>query len=231
MSESESFINEVTEEVRRDRLYGYFRRYAWVGVTVVVVLVGGAAWNEYQRSSREAAAQTLGDSLMTAMETEDGAARISALQAVPATGKSVAVTALLTAAEQEQTGDIAGALATLEALAANGEVGQIYRDLAQFKALMIGAGTMDAAGRIAGLEAMAVPGAPYRLLALEQIALTQVSGGEKDAALTTLTSISEDAEVGGPMKQRVDSLITALGGEIPVAAGLDPVASDVPVEN
>jgi len=159
VSESESFINEVTEEVRRDRLYGYFRRYAWVGVTVVVVLVGGAAWNEYQRSSGEAAAQTLGDSLMTAMETEDGAARISALQAVPATGKSVAVTALLMAADQEQTGDIAGALATLEALAANAEVGQIYRELAEFKALRSGAGTMDAAGRIAGLEAKAVPGA------------------------------------------------------------------------
>ncbi len=231
MSESESFINEVTEEVRRDRLYGYFRRYAWIGVTVVVVLVGGAAWNEYQKSTRESAAEALGDSLMTALDTQDDAARIAALQALPATGKAVAVTALLTAAEQERTGDIAGALTTLESLGTNGDVSQIYRDLAQFKALVIGAGTMDPAERMAGLEAMAAPGAPYRLLALEQIALAQVSSGETDAALTTLTSISEDAEVGGPMKQRVDSLITALGGEIPAAGGLDPAASDLPVEN
>jgi len=29
MSDTDSFINEVTEEVRRDRLYGMFRRWGW----------------------------------------------------------------------------------------------------------------------------------------------------------------------------------------------------------
>ena len=50
MSDSDSFIDEVTEEVRRDRLFGYFRRYGWIAAVVIVVVVGGAAWNEYQKA-------------------------------------------------------------------------------------------------------------------------------------------------------------------------------------
>ena len=37
MSNPESFIDEVTEEVRRDKLFGYLRRYGWIGI------VAGAA--------------------------------------------------------------------------------------------------------------------------------------------------------------------------------------------
>ena len=45
MSNPDSFIREVTEEVRRDRLYGYVRRYGWIAALLVLLVVGGAAWN------------------------------------------------------------------------------------------------------------------------------------------------------------------------------------------
>ncbi|MBC7675342.1 MAG: hypothetical protein H7173_04675, partial [Rhodoferax sp.] len=48
MSNNESFIDEVTEEVRRDKLFAMFRRYGWIGVLLVVGIVGGAAWTEWQ---------------------------------------------------------------------------------------------------------------------------------------------------------------------------------------
>ena len=37
VSNPESFIQEVTEEVRRDRLYSYFRKYGWIPALIVVV--------------------------------------------------------------------------------------------------------------------------------------------------------------------------------------------------
>ena len=46
MSNSDSFIDEVTEEVRKDRLFQLFRRYGWIAGVVIVLIVGGAAWNE-----------------------------------------------------------------------------------------------------------------------------------------------------------------------------------------
>lgn len=230
MSESDSFINEVTEEVRRERLYAYLRRYGWIGIVVVLVLVGGAAFNEYRKATQETAAQVLGDRVLDALQTEDDAARAAALLALGVEGRAVAVTGLLTASEQQRAGDIAGAMATLDALAVNPDVDPMYRDLAQFKSLMVGDGVMDPGERMAALEAMAIPGSAYRLLAMEQMALAQMASGDRDAALTVLASIAEDAEVPGGLQQRAQSLIVALGGEVPAAPGAadmaDPAVQD-----
>jgi len=49
MSDTDSFIDEVNEEVRRDRFYFMLKRYGWIAVLAVILLVGGAAWNEYQK--------------------------------------------------------------------------------------------------------------------------------------------------------------------------------------
>ena len=49
MSDTDSFIEEVSEEVRRDRLYNVLRKYAWVGILAVVTIVGGTAYLEFQK--------------------------------------------------------------------------------------------------------------------------------------------------------------------------------------
>ena len=53
VSDTDSFIEEVSEEVRRDRLFKIFKKYAWVAVLIVVLLVGGAAFNEYNKLSNQ----------------------------------------------------------------------------------------------------------------------------------------------------------------------------------
>ena len=40
MANNDSFINEVSEEVRRDRLYAFFRKWGWlIALGVIVILV------------------------------------------------------------------------------------------------------------------------------------------------------------------------------------------------
>ena len=60
MSDSDSFIDEVTEEVRRDRLFLLLRRWGWIGALLIVVVVGGAAWNEYRKAQEMARAHPQG---------------------------------------------------------------------------------------------------------------------------------------------------------------------------
>ena len=102
MSETDSFINEVTEEVQRDKLYGYVRRYGWLAALLIVVLVGGAAWNEYRKATATSLAETTGDALLDALALDDVAARSAALRDVQAEGSALAVTALTTAAAQQE---------------------------------------------------------------------------------------------------------------------------------
>ena len=128
MSDTDSFIEEVTEEVRRDRLFQQFRRYGWIAVVVVVGIVGAAAWNEYQKAQDVAAAQKLGDDLMAALQADTAGARAGELTAISAgTTGGRAITDFALAAAQADAGQPGAAAATLESIATNGDLPQIYR--------------------------------------------------------------------------------------------------------
>ena len=68
MSNQDSFINEVTEEVRKERLYKLFKRYGWIPAVLIIAIVGGASWNEFRKAQNEAAAQAAGDAILDAFE-------------------------------------------------------------------------------------------------------------------------------------------------------------------
>ena len=82
MSDTDSFIEEVSEEMRRDRLYGYMRRYGWIAVLAILSLVGGAAWNEYSKSQARAKAQSAGNAILAALEADDPQERVKSLEAL-----------------------------------------------------------------------------------------------------------------------------------------------------
>ena len=219
VSDSDSFIAEVTEEVRRERLFGLLRRYGWIGVLLVLALVGGAAWNEYSKAQRANAAQARGDALLDAISEPDEALRREAVTELTAAEAPDVVTALLGAATTLEAGDPAAAKATLEALAVRGDVPEIYGELAAFKAAMIDTG--DAEARRAALSALAAPGRPFWLLAEEQLALMDIAAGETGAAIGRLQRIAEDAGASQGLRDRAQNLMVALDAPLP---GGDPVS-------
>lgn len=210
MSNPDSFIDEVSEEVRRDRLFGYLRRYGWIGLVLVLLIVGGAAAWEWRRSQIEAQAQARGDALRAALAEPDAAARVAALEPVAQAEPGAPVAALALAAEQQAAGESAAAVATLDALAGHGETPEIYRDIAALKSLLIDS-ERTAEDQLMALEALASPGAPLRMLALEQIALVRLEQGDTEAAIEQLRAIVEDAEATADLRDRATSLMVALG--------------------
>ena len=223
MADQDSFINEVTEEVRRDKLFALMRRYGWIAILVVVVLVGGAAINEWRKATAQAEAEAAGDALIAALGAETAEARAEALSAIAAeegagdaAGRQ-AIVALMEAGALVETGDRDGARAALESIAANTALPQVYRDLGELKALVLGVGAIAPEDRIARLSPLARPGGAFRLLALEQMALAEIESGNRDAALDTLRGILADAEVTQDLRRRASQLIVALGGKL--AAG------------
>ncbi|WP_170382668.1 hypothetical protein [Ruegeria atlantica] len=214
MSDVDSFIDEVTEEVRRDRLFLLLRRWGWVGVLAVVLIVGGAAFNEVRKARITGQAQDLGDAILSALSQNDSADRVASLEGIEAaTPGGDAVLNMLLASSQTEAGSRDEAVASLNAVAVQGELPEIYRAIASFKALLLQADTMPAADRRQQFEALATPGAPLRLLAEEQLALIDISEGNVDAALDRLQAMRQDAEIGVDLQQRVAQLIVALGGE------------------
>lgn len=218
MSEVDSFIDEVTEEVRRDRLFAAFRKYGWIGILAVVLLVGGAAWKEYQSSKQQTAARAFGDAVLAAQADAKPAAELKALDAIKAQGAQAGVADLLAAAAAQKAGDTKTAIAKLDAVAANTALPRAYRDLALLKKVTIAGKDMTDAQRAEVLGAISQPGRPYRPMALEQLALMAVKAGKTKDAIAQFRKIAADAGTTPDLRQRATQMIVALGGS-PEAAG------------
>lgn len=214
MSNPDSFIEEVNEEVRRDRLYGYLRRYGWIAALAIFLIVGGAAFSEFRKAQAKSQAEALGDAMLAALAENADGDRPQALAAVEATNPGArAVLEMLRAGELIAAGDSAAASDALQQVAVMADVPEVYRQLAQFKALTLPDTGMSEPDRRQALEAIAVPGNPFRLLAREQLALAELDAGNRDAAMEGYQALLTDAETTPDLQQRALQVIVALGGE------------------
>ena len=213
MSNPESFIDEVSEEVRKDRLFAVMRRWGWIPLLGVLAIVGGTAWVEWSKAQDAARAQAFGDAVLGALRADDMPARRAALaEVVPATTQQDAILKLIRATTlgSGDDADTEAARTELLALAETPDLSQTYRHLALMK-VMLGGGTGDATRDGAVLEELATPGAPFRPLAVEQQAIVALNAGDEGTAITLLRVLTQEAGVTESLRRRAEQLIVALG--------------------
>jgi hypothetical protein len=205
MSDTDSFIHEDTDEVRRDRLFGYFRRYGWIAAVVILGLVGGTAYNEWSKSTAAQVAQARGDALLDALDMDDDTASITALSEIATNeGGDVVASFLAAGADQSQAANLLGVIA------ANTDHPEYIRDLARLKlATTPDAVSQDAAVLI--LTDLSAAGGLYRNAATEMLVAIELERGNVDAAVTLLQAHIQDAQANQEQIQRMGELIVALG--------------------
>jgi len=208
VSDNESFIQEVNEELQRDRLYALMRKYGWIAILGVVLIVGGAAFNEWQQASARAEAEALGDALTTALEETDPAAQAQAFAAINTTGGARAIVSFLASASGSEKPTEA-ALQDLKALSQDAELPRIYKDMAALK--LVSLSDMLAPEKIEILTPLTSAGAPYRTLAEEQVALAEIEAGQSEAAISRLQALLQDDDASQLLRRRAEQLIVALG--------------------
>jgi hypothetical protein len=221
MSDTDSFIEEVTEEVRKDQLYGYFKKYGWIAGALIALIVGGAIYSEWSSNRAETDAQSRGDEISEALAKPNAADQVAALESIAADpGEAKVLLGLQQAVILAADGQKEAALTALNAIANDDSVKQAYRDLARFKALVLGGSDMDQTERMAGLETLATPGNGFRPLALEQIAVAKLDAGDKEGAIEQLTQLLNEPDISTGMRQRAVQMLVSLGGEIPAVSQL-----------
>ncbi len=213
MSNPDSFIDEVTEELRRDRMMGYLRRYGWIAVLLVALIVGGAAWNEWRKASARASAEAFGDAVLAALENDGAADRVRALAEIETTGAQRGLLQLLSAGELLES-DRDAALAALDGAANDSALPEAYRQLAALKRVIAGSAALPLEEREMIVAGLSQPGQPLRPLALEQSALLQLEQGNRETAIEILTDLLSQSDVSESLRRRVSQLIVALGGQL-----------------
>jgi hypothetical protein len=212
VSDTDSFLQEVSEELRRDKLYRNIRKYGWIAILLVVVIVGGATYREYLKSKDTKAAQLFGTSIIDALNEKNTDDRIAKLQTINSPGENAKVViAMLLSAELGVSEKPTMAKSSLSSLTEGSSIDAHYRELLNFKILLGSAETMSLEERVTAFEALSKPGNPFRLLAEEQIALIDLEQGKTDNAIEKISQILLDSELTAGLRNRATQMMIALG--------------------
>lgn len=220
----DAFLREVDEEVRRDQLGQFWKRFGVliiVGVVALLAALGGWLWwQDRQLKAAGAAGQELNTAIDKIGVGDNAGARpiLSGL----ASGGSAAHAALarfMMAADQIATGDDAKAAATLQALVDDAKLAQPLRDAALMKLVRLRFDALKPQDVVAKLKPLAVPGNPWFGLAAETTALAHIKAGTPEPARPLLIAVVRDTALPGTLRNRAAQLALSVGVE-PEALGL-----------
>jgi hypothetical protein len=221
VSDTDSFLEEVAEEVRRDKFYAHLKKYGWIAIAIVLLVVGVTAYLEVSKSRAMAAAQARGDALTAAFNLEEDGARAAALGALAADADTgAALLQIGQASLLSDAGDVDGAIALFATVADDTANPEIYRQLATLKSIILRGNAMDIQERLLSLETLSGAGAPFRHVALEQRALALLAADDRAGAIATFTDLLQEQGVSSGLQRRASQMIVALGGELPTTPQL-----------
>jgi hypothetical protein len=218
-------FDEVEEELRAERAQQMLKRYGGLIIAAVIAIVGAAAgwqgWRWYE-ARRDAAAAV---EYLTAMNLADAstAAGTSSANRAAATAAFASVAAsapdgyatlgrLREAALKADSGDLQGAAALWDQVAADQSADTLLRDLAVLLWAQHLLDKADPGALQARLKPLAEPDNPWRTLAQEQLALLDLRLGKRDEAKTALTHLAQDITAPSGVRARATALVGRLGG-------------------
>jgi hypothetical protein len=213
-------FDEVEEDLRAERAEKLLKKYGWLIVVAAILIVSGTAgWQIWTRmqAQRDATVASRFIAAETAIEQakpgKPAASQIDALDQLAARGpEGYRTLARLRAAElKADAGDLAGAVALWNEVAADSSADTLLRDLASLTATMRQLDRGDPAQLQARLEPLAVFGNPWSALAREQLALLDLRQGKTEDAKTKLKALSSDFEAPAGVRARAAALLAGLG--------------------
>ena len=167
MVESESFIKEVSEEVKRDRLFKVLNKFKWPLSAIIILLVVAVGGYEYYKFDKKSKAQKNGEFLMSAIESlkDSGQPITDKIE-----NKFTSVLIKLNEAKYfEEKGDMKRASAAYNHIITKYGENKFFNHYSKFQLyLMDPAKSLRDVKKIKILDELSAPDSPLKLLALEQ---------------------------------------------------------------
>jgi hypothetical protein len=208
-------FQEVDEELRRENYAKLWARFGKYVIALAVLLVVGTAavwrWNEYRLHQRQTEGALYASALDLARQGKDkDAADAFASIARQAGGGHAVLARLAEGTVKARAGDLDGALAAYNALAADASADPIYRDVATLLAAQYGLKSGDPKAIIAKLAPLTAASNPWHPTALELTALAELKAGNKAEARAIYPRLADDLAAPQGLRARAAEMITAL---------------------
>ncbi len=211
-------FNEIDEELRRDKAQVWWKQYGKYIIAVALIAViaaGGYTWYEEQRKAELQALADQYDAAQQVARSQDAESARATFEALAtkAGTKGIGLVARFQAAGLHlETGDHAAAAAAFDAIAQDGTVATLYRDLASVMAVMHGG---MAGGDIEALRSRIEPltgdQQPWRYTARMVAASLALGTGDRDAAREYLQRVADDADAPTSARGQATEILQAIG--------------------
>lgn len=211
-------FREVDEEVRREKLKQLWDRYSLVIIAVCVLTVAAiGAWRGYEwyvaREAAKAGARfEAAVSLMEQNKTKEAEAAFAEIAKDAPAGYSLL--ARFREANALAASDKDAAVKAYDALASDGSVPPVFKDLASVRAGIVLVDTAPLSEMQRRLDPLAASDRSYRHSARELLALSAWRNNDTNAAKKYLDMIAKDLETPSGVRARADvlsALIAATG--------------------
>lgn len=213
----DSFFREVDEEIRSEKVKALWDRYGLLILVLAVLVVLGTAawvgWGYWQESRANASGDRFSQALTLAADGKTDEA-LASLQKLEADGHaSYPVLARMRIATVKAAGkDFAGAVAEFDAVAADGSVSPVLRDMARLRAGYILVDTGSYEDVVKRVEVLDVEANPLRFSAREALALAAWKAGRTEDARKFFESLSGDQQTPLNIRQRATMMLELIRG-------------------
>lgn len=206
-------FREVDEDLRREqlkRLWQRYGRYLIAGAVLIVVIVAGYQILQAQQQARAAASGDRYAEASRLYQDGDLEAALAEFQALVEDGYAdyPDLAAMATANIMAEMGDVEAAAAELDAIAADGDTDRTLRDAATIRAANLVAGGESLVETRRRVEQFNEEGNPYRVVALELMAIAAIEEGEAELAIGWLTEMAQDPFATPASTSRAQLLLT-----------------------
>ena len=216
MANPESFLEEVTEEVRRDRLFKFFKKNGWIIAFVVLVALCASIAYEWRKNSEISRAKSNGDLLTLALEKsqkgnlEELLGLLSDNSPYLRPSKDLMAVTKLYYAEllYSLDKDPIESMNVLEEIFSNESISTTLRQLAKIKYLLLFSGDNKVKQDL--IDELSSPDNHYRFLAQEHKVQTYLASGMSDEANRQIDILLNDLEVSEQQKRRLMDLKLAI---------------------
>ena len=213
---SETFVREVGENLRRDELRDFSKKYAgWLIAAVVLFLAASGGylyWQDYQKKQNEKAVEQLAQIYtdLSNGKIESTPKRLDAL--TDAHGKAVRASAEFgRAAVAIEQNDVKLATAKFRALAADTSLPKPFRDLALIRQTELEFDSLKPEEVIARMQPLATPGTPWFGSAGELTGMALIKQNKKLEAGRLFAKIAYDQQAPDSVRGRAVQIASTLG--------------------
>ena len=233
-NDGETFLKEVDEELRKERVQTLVARWGWAivaGVVLLIAAIGGYIW--WQDRQRAQAGEQ-GEALLKALDGLDAGSREAAVPAIDQLAQSDvegyrAAALFARATAEAESGNEAAAAATLGRIVDDEAFAEVYRHAALVRQTALQFDRLQPQAVIQRLAPLARPGSAWFGTAGEMVGIAHMRMGRADLAGPLFARIGRDETVPPSIRTRTIQMAGSLGiNAMPDATADAAVGADGP---